>query len=88
MLRMCVLAVFTGTDSSAAILCRGRFAGRYRSTFRGDQLVRSRRAGTRSLPQGWVPSSVPAPDVPSPAQSSRYRSCVSPVSGARITRIR
>jgi hypothetical protein len=32
MLRMCVLAVFTGTDSSAAISCRGRFAGRYRST--------------------------------------------------------
>ena len=50
MLRMCVLAVFTGTDSSAAISCRGRFAGRYRSTFRGDQLVRSRQAGARSLP--------------------------------------
>jgi len=32
MLRMCVLAVFTGTGSSAAISCRGRFAGRYRST--------------------------------------------------------
>jgi len=30
--------VFTGTDSSVAISCRGRFAGRYRSTFRGDQL--------------------------------------------------
>src|SRR5580693_10031276 len=27
MLRMCVLAVFTGTDSSVAISCRGRFAG-------------------------------------------------------------
>jgi hypothetical protein len=27
MLRMCVLAVFTGTDSSAAISCRGGFAG-------------------------------------------------------------
>jgi len=34
MLRTCVLAVFTGTDSSAAISCRGRLAGRYRSTFR------------------------------------------------------
>ena len=32
MLRKCVLAVFTGTDSSAAISCRGRFAGRYLST--------------------------------------------------------
>ena len=33
MLRMCVLTVFTDTDSSAAISGRDRFVGRYRSTF-------------------------------------------------------
>jgi hypothetical protein len=39
MLRMCVLTVFTDTDSSAAISCRDRFVGRYRSTFSSPALI-------------------------------------------------
>ena len=41
MLRMCVLTVFTDTDSSAAIPCRDRFVGRYRSTFSSPALISS-----------------------------------------------
>src|ERR1700736_3054028 len=39
MLRMCALTVFTDTDSSAAISCRDRFVGRYRSTFSSPALI-------------------------------------------------
>jgi hypothetical protein len=43
MLRMCVLTVFTDTDSSAAISCRNRFGGRYCSTFGSPALISSPR---------------------------------------------
>ena len=46
MLRMCVLTVFTDTDSSAAISCRDRFVGRYRSTLTAPALISSPRDGT------------------------------------------
>jgi hypothetical protein len=53
MLRMCVLTVFTDTGSSAAISCRDRFVGRYRSTFSSPALISFPREGTgRSVPPG------------------------------------
>ena len=47
MLRMCVLTVFTDTDSSAAISGRDRFVGRYRSTFSSPGLSSSACSGAR-----------------------------------------
>ena len=41
MLRMCVLTVFSDTDSSAAISCRDRFVGRCRSIFSSPALIYS-----------------------------------------------
>ena len=43
--RMRALTVFNGTDSSAAISCRDRFAGRHRSIFSSPALI-SPRDGT------------------------------------------
>jgi hypothetical protein len=58
MLRMCVLTVFTDTDSSAAISCRDRFVGRYRSTFSSPALDLLPRDGTgRSVAAGDAPLS-------------------------------
>jgi hypothetical protein len=58
MLRMRVLCVFTGTGSSAAISCRDRFAGRYRSTFSSPALISFPRDGTgRSVAAGDAPLS-------------------------------
>ena len=56
MLRMCVLTVFTDTDSSAAISGRDRFIGRYRSTFSSPWLSSSPWAAP-----GW---SLAARDLP------------------------
>ena len=58
MLRMCVPTVFTDTGSSAAISCRDRFVGRYRSTFSSPALISSPRDGTgRSVAAGDAPLS-------------------------------
>ena len=53
MLRMCVLTVFTDTDSSVAISGRDRFVGRYRST-RSSPGLSSSACGVW-VPVFWLP---------------------------------